>query len=303
MDHSIEPGSIVVGVDGSEHAERAVHWAAEQAELEGRRLVVVSTGGVDAARADERMGVVDAPVDGMQSLLHSATAIATAGVALAERSRPGLTVEALPTVGDPREVLVDLSREAHLIVLGSHGRGPLRSLLLGSVSAAVTKHAACPVVVCRPRRRHDSPRGVLVGADATPESLPVIEFAFEHASRRGQPLTVLHCFWDVVAAVAAYRGMSADELDEPEFQELRMVLSESVAGLREKYPDVPVSLDLRHGLVDEALSRREQSWDLVVVGRHPVDSLPRLLTGSISTTVLERAHTAVAVVPEAPSSS
>lgn len=79
-----------------------------------------------------------------------------------------------------------------------------------------------------------------------------------------------------------------------------MGMSESIAGMREKYPDVPVSLELRHGLVDEAVSPRGRSRALTVVGRHPVNSIGRLLTGSISTAVLERAHGPVAVVPEAP---
>ena len=107
----------------------------------------------------------------------------------------------------------------------------------------------------------------------------------------------------MVAAVAHYKGMSEEDLIPDELQQLHILLSESVAGLREKYPDVPVSLQLRHGLVDEALSPRGASWDLVVVGRHPVDSLDRWLSGSIAIAVLERSHATVAVVPQAAPSS
>lgn len=301
MTHRIEPGSIILAVDGSRHAERATQWAADQAFLEGRRLVVMSAASagrmMDTARPIPRTRL-----DPVEDSVESAENIAEGGVALATQLHPGLMVQALSAIGDPRQILIDLSAQARLIVTGSHGRGAFRSMLLGSVSAAVSRYARCPVMVCRPSIGATG-GGVVVGADGTPESVPVIEFAFEQSSRRGWPLTVLHSFWDVVAAVARYRGMSKEDLNRDELQQLHVLLSESVAGLSEKYPDVPVSLQLRHGLVDEALSPRGASWDLVVVGRHPVDSLDRWLSGSIAIAVLERSHATVAVVPQAARSS
>jgi hypothetical protein len=71
-----------------------------------------------------------------------------------------------------------------------------------------------------------------------------------------------------------------------------------MAAVRARYPDVPVAIELVHGLVDECLSRRQRAWDLIVVGRHPVDSFARRLTGPMATAVLQRAHSVVAVVPE-----
>jgi nucleotide-binding universal stress UspA family protein len=52
-------------------------------------------------------------------------------------------------LGSPAGQLVDASRDADLIVLGSRGRGRLRAGLLGSTSYAVTAHARCPVVIVR----------------------------------------------------------------------------------------------------------------------------------------------------------
>ena len=269
----IGTGSIVVAVDGAQHAERAVGWAADQASLEGRHLIVVSVGEDTGALAD--------------------TAVESAN-----RLHPELSVRALTIPGDPREGLVDLSSQAHLLVVGSRGRGAFKSVMLGSVSAAVSAHAACPVVVCRPDG-HEPGKGVLVGADGTAESLPVIEFAYRQAALRDLPLTVLHCFWDVAAAVAEYRRARGEVADPPELTDLHALLAQSVAGLAETYPDVLVALSLKHGLVDEALAPRAASWDLIVVGRHPMTSLSRVLTGSIATSVVERARTTVAVVPEA----
>jgi nucleotide-binding universal stress UspA family protein len=242
--------SIVAAVDGSAHAERALRWAAEQALLEGRRLVALTAG------------------EGAESVVREA-------VALAQRLYPRLSVEGRSRSGDPRHVLIELSREAQLLVLGSHGRGPLKTLFLGSVSAAVSAHAACPVVVCRPDH---SGRGVLVGADGSPESIPVVEFAYRQASLRQWPLTVMHCFWDAVVIERAIRYDRNWTLDDADAEDLRAVL--------------------KHSLVDEALASSEEPWDLIVVGRHPMTTVTRVFTGSIASAVLERAHSPVAVVPE-----
>jgi nucleotide-binding universal stress UspA family protein len=139
----------------------------------------------------------------------------------------------------------------------------------------------------------------VVGADGTRESLPVVEFAYRQAALRQLPLTVLHSFWDAAVAVAQYREASGRQVEEPDLEDLRSTLATSVAGLAEVYPDVPIRFVLKHGFADEALSPSGKSWDLIVVGRHPKTSVDRLLSGSISRSVLERASSTVAVVPEA----
>lgn len=277
MNHSLEPdnvrGRIVVGVDGSDHADRAVRWAAEQSCLEGRRLAVVSVG-------------EQAPV------------LAREAVDTARLLQPDLAVTGWAVSGDPRQVLLDASRHAYMVVVASRGRGTVTSMLLGSVSAAVSAHAVCPVIVCRPTADGEVQAGLVVGADGTPESLPVVEFAYRQASLRGLPLTVLHSYWDAAAAMAQYREARGEKADWPELDELRASLSTPLAGLAEKYPDVDVTLTLKHGFADEALSPRHGGWAMVVVGHHPMTSLGRLLTGSIATSVIERAHATVAVVPQ-----
>ncbi len=264
----------MVAVDGSEHADRAVRWAAEQAALEHRPLLVVSVG------------------DDVRSLADTAAASA-------RRRHSGVSVTSLARRGDPRATLIELSPRARMLVMGSRGRGTLKSILLGSVSAAVSANAECPVVVCRPASGQHLHNGVIVGADGTAASLPVIEFAYSQAALHGLPLTVLHCFWDAVVAAAGVRQASGALLESSEATQMQVVLGETVAGFSERYPDVPVTLTLQHGLVDEVLSPRGHTWDLIVVGRHPRGSIDRVLAGSISTAVLERARSTVAVVPEA----
>lgn len=193
-ENTVAPGDIVVAVDGSEHAGRALRFAADQAALEARRLVVVSVADVPTAAdwvdADQRW-------DFERDALEQARGLADRAAVEAGRLHAGITVHAFAQTGDPRAVLLELADRARLLVLGSRGRGPVRSMLLGSVSATVSKYAACPVVICRPREHGVAGRGLLVAADTTPESLPVLEFAFEQASLRRLPLTVLHCFWEI----------------------------------------------------------------------------------------------------------
>ena len=293
--HTIPQGSLVVAYDGSEHADRALRWAAVQASLEKRALDVVHVAGISEIPGAPwaGAGMVSALlVDDLRETARSAVEAAAARVV---SRRLDLTTRVHVLDGDPRQVLIDLSQHAHLLVLGSRGRGVVRSLLLGSVSAAVSKHAACPVVVARPTDVDPVGAGVVVGADGSAESVPVIEFAFRQASVRTLPLTVVHCYWD---AAVAYGTINPSAGAAGDTEDLRALLAESVAGLSEKFPDVHVSQRLEHGLVDHVLTSG-RGWDLIVVGRHPRDLWSRTFVGSMATAVLERAHATVAVVPEA----
>lgn len=263
--------AVVVGVDGSPGSVEALAWGAEQAALEGSRLVVAH------GEAPHAHGVVDMRV------LHDAAA----------RQRPDMDVDTYVSATKPRHMLIEASHHARLLVLGSRGRGALRSVVFGSVGASVMRHAVCPVVVTH----HQSARsrsGVLVGADGTEASRPVIEFAFRMASLRSLPLTVVHTTFDVYGSGDLADGTS----DTPNGAELRLLLAESVAGFTEKYPDVRVARRIALGLVDDGLVRGLHPWDVVVVGRHPRHSGLDLLSGSTSTSVLERFGGVVAMVPE-----
>lgn len=294
MNIHVQPGSIVCGVDGSVDAERALHWAAAQASLERRPLAVVTAAGLDRVGSLSWAGAGGTLVIPTDELVGRVTAVAESAAASVRLQRPDLEVAAHAAPGDPRDVLTRLSEGAHLLVLGSRGRGALRSRLLGSVSATVSRHAHCPVVVCRPESAGKVRRGVLVGVDGTPEGRAVLDFAFRIASERKLPLTVLHSFRDVLTAVDGPHlvGRTEEGLDEE-----RLLVGESIAGFAERYPDVHVTTQLARGFPDQCLAADSQRWHLIVVGRHPTDTLSRLLSPTVATAVAEKAHTTVAVVP------
>lgn len=292
----VPPGTVVVGVDGSKSADQAIDWAIEQGALEHRPLTLVhalgplgtsGTAWLDQAGVNQR-DILDAMRADGQSLLDTARDRVA-------RKAPDVEVHEVLRLVDPREALLDLSHRAAMLVLGSRGRGPVRSLVLGSVSVGVSRHASCPVVILRPHNPGVVRRGVLVGADGTERSRASLEFAYRQASLRRLPLTVMHCFWDAQGATSGPHSIP----DSAEgFENERMVLSESLSGMTEKFPDVHVHTELARGLADDCLVRASGQMEMVVVGFHHSGTVSGLVYGSVASTVLEHASCVVAVVPE-----
>lgn len=299
MTTTIASGSIVVAHDHSKHSAAALAWGLEQASLENRPVDIVHLLNVTEVQRAAWLGTSEAGLRWLRGFRdHSLTHLDEVA-ALSRHEYPGLSITTHLLEREARHGLVEISSSAHMLVMGSHGRGPLISPLLGSVSAAVTQQTNCPTVVVRPPAERVSVAptdvGVLVGVDATAESRPVIEYAFWQASLHNLPLTVVHCLRDALAAYAGELGFPT----EGELDQARSMLAESVAGLAEKYPDVAVERQLEMGLLDQVVNSPDRSWDLVVVGGRRHGAWHRLLIGSTTAAVLERAHCPVAVVPEA----
>lgn len=287
-------GTVVVGVAESVFDGSTLRWAAEQAHLEGRDLTLVNAAGpVSGAWSEHGM---DALPNSSALLREHGQRLLDRAHAVVERAVPGLRIHERFEITDPSTLLIELSSHAHLLVLGSRGRGPVRSHLLGSVGLAVVRHARCPVVVHRPG---DHPghvhRGVVAAADATDESTAVLAFAFRHASLRGLPLKVVHYVYDVRSALvgAPMVGSLSEDVEAHE-----LALAESLAGCREDYPDVHLTVETLPALLPEdGLITLSGDADLIVVGTHQRGLLGRFLSGSVSEAVLEHAVGAVAVVP------
>jgi nucleotide-binding universal stress UspA family protein len=140
---------IVVGVDGSEESRAALRWARHEAQLRKAELDVVHvwtypyTGPRTTVTEPRELMELDAAKE-LEQMLSALPADEARGAA------PNVTVHAHVREGNPADVLVQESKDADLLVVGSRGRGGFAALLLGSVSTAVTHHASCPVVVVRP---------------------------------------------------------------------------------------------------------------------------------------------------------
>lgn len=290
----VPAGSIVVGIDGSVPSDAALNWAAQEATLSRRPLVIAHAAPFPAASGSSWLGSmgIDPALVHEQLRTESRTLLDTATERIAA-AHPDLVVHTSMRLADPRQALLDLSAEAHLVVVGSRGLGPMRSFLLGSVSLALSKQSACPVVVVRDRAQAPMPGGVLVALEDGDTG--VLELAFEVASNRSLPLTVLHCFWDVVKVS---QGAVDVADDEPGLETERQLLASAVASLREKYPDVPVHLQLTRGFVDARLIAASAKADLIVVGHQPKPFLDEVVYGSVAPVIVEHATCSVAVVPQ-----
>ncbi len=141
---------VVVGVDGSHVSQGALRMAADEAAKRHvpLRAVRAVEPVVDAA------GMVAGPDD--ETLRRAEAEVADALAAL-RADRPDLVTEVVVTQAHPVEALVSASHLAGLVVIGSRGRGPIRSALLGSVSREVAHRAQCSVLVVRPVSAHKEP--------------------------------------------------------------------------------------------------------------------------------------------------
>jgi nucleotide-binding universal stress UspA family protein len=143
--------SIVVGVDGSGHSHRALIRAIKEAAIHHAPLTVLT---VHQAIMGYAGGPVPYPEDKIETERAREAAQAETDKALAEVGEPrpeSVTVHAVH--GFPAQVLIDASRDADMIVLGSRGVGGFGLLLMGSVTSQVTHHAACPVLIVPPEHR------------------------------------------------------------------------------------------------------------------------------------------------------
>ncbi len=142
--------TIVVGVDGSDGGLRALEWAIQEATFRKMRvraigivqihLVALSVPGYPYA--DERY---------INDLVESVRKMVADQVDAANPDRAvEVTVDAV--MGAPAEVLVEASKGAEMLVVGSRGRGGFTGLLLGSVSQQCVSHAQGPVAVIRERK-------------------------------------------------------------------------------------------------------------------------------------------------------
>jgi nucleotide-binding universal stress UspA family protein len=134
---------IVVGVDGSRSSVAALNWALRQAELTGARLEAVTTWEWPMTPAIGMSPPFDFdPKEDAQKVLDEA-------IASAEPGHDGVSIESKIVGGPAGMALVDASRGADVLVIGSRGHGGLVGLLLGSVSEHCVTHAHSPVLVIR----------------------------------------------------------------------------------------------------------------------------------------------------------
>ena len=285
----VDRPAVVVGVDGSEEARRALRWAATMALRLDRPLKVVHTWLWPAFRVP--LGPVPgaAPSSGLRAAAERVLKEARTDV---EQTAPELALTTSLVYGEASVVLVDMSRDAEMVVIGCRGLGGFSGLLLGSVGLHVSSRAHCPVVVVR---GDDRPAGdVVVGVDGSETSAVALEQAFETCACLGAKLVALTT-WDFPVGLApdTSRGTYQQSLEE----RARTALAHSVAPWRDKHPSVRVAEVVVQGAPAASLIDASHAARLLVVGTHGAGGLRGLVLGSVSHAVLHHAHCPVMTVP------
>lgn len=287
---------VVVAVDGSPASHNAVRWAANTANKRGIPLRLASSYTMPQFLYAEGMVPPQELFDDLQSETMEKIDEARE---IAYQIAPDIKIGHTIAEGSPIDMLLEMSRDVTMIVMGSRGLGGLSGMVMGSVSASVVSHASCPVVVVREDNdiTEDSKYGpVVIGVDGSEVSQKATEIAFAEADARGAELIAVHTWMDMQVQ-ASLAGLSAaqQQWEEVEREQTEM-LAEQLAPLTEQYPEVPVRKIITRDRPVRALCEQADGAQLLIVGSHGRGGFKGMLLGSTSRALLQSAPCPMMVV-------
>lgn len=264
---------IAVCTNDSAQSQAAVLWAARRAHRQGLPLVIVHV-------VDDRW--VAEPYPWFGTLQQAGEELLKTAAGRLEGAVPITPATELLT-GSVGGSLAKYSKKTSMMVVGS-GSGHMGGALADRALQVATG-AKVPVAVVG---THDPEgrSGVVVGVDGSAEATQAVAFAAAEADRDGDELTVVYAVNAPNPVVDA--GLTPAALADAIVEEERVVLSETVAGLKEDYPDLKVNqrLETDKGAVD-ALVDAAAGARLLVVGSRGRGAFKRLLLGSTAHGVLK----------------
>ena len=304
---------IVVGYDASPEAQYALDWASQTARRRGMGVRLLHCVPASVAPMYPAMQ----PLPGPDALDAAAQPVLDEGVRRAEAALDTAHISTLATVGSPSAMLVEQSKDARMVVVGTRGRGRLLGGLLGSTAYTVTAHAHCPVVVVRVPPGGEEAEGgrtepagaggavlpgparrVVVGVD---DSEPA-EFAVEEGARIAESAGAsLHVV--TVATVASMESWAyvetssaGDEHTHEVRREAERILESAAERARRAAPEVVIETEVLYGEPGHALADMGSTAGLLVVGSRGRGGFAGLLLGSVSHAVIHEAECPVMVV-------
>jgi len=279
----------VVGVDGSDDSRTALAWAVAQATGRDVQILALCTWLAPILPSD----AIGQPAllmdwDRFEAELrrHLDEIIASvrfAGVA------EGPEITARVEQGRAAHLLIENSREAELLVVGTKGRGGLSGVMLGSISQQCATHAAVPVAVVPAGVRCAPVRRLVVGYDGSHNARMAVEWALRFAPAAAQV--------DVVRAVEIVPWLDEADVRERFPTEVDQASKEFEAEMDELDPTRRANRSLKLQDARQALCEAVQDSDLMVLGARGHGRLGAVLLGSVSTWMLHGASHATVIVP------
>lgn len=278
---------VVVAVDGSAASNNAVRWAANTATKRDIPLRLAASYTMPQFLYAEGMVPPQELFDDLQAeTMEKIEAART----IAHETAPEIKIGHTIAEGSPIDMLLEMSHDVTMLVLGSRGLGGLSGMVMGSVSSSVVAHAECPVVVVREDNpvNEDTKYGpVVVGVDGSEVSQKATEYAFAEASARGAELVAVHTWMDMQVQ-SSLAGLSAaqQQWEDVEAGQVQM-LTERLAPLVEEYPDVPLKKVIARDRPVRALTEQAEGAQLLVTGSHGRGGFQGMLIGSTSRALLQ----------------
>ena len=275
------PPAVVVGIDGSRSALDAALWAVDEAVGRDIPLRLVYAIAPDDAHDSD-------PNEAARKLAAAEVAVRYAFTAVQSTDKP-VKIEVEILQGPPVRALLDASRNAAMVCVGSIGLKHFQDGRIGSTAAALASAAHCPVAIVR---GHDplraAQRWVAVEVDSPPAGDAALRHGLEEARLRGAPLRVL----------ATWQSRFTDIHDNDAVTDgnrlAKAALERRLEQWRKRYPDLDVRAVAVHGNALSYLAKNGDSIQLLVVGHERGDGI-RELVGAPGCAALNGANVSVLV--------
>ena len=187
------PGTVVVGVDGSEGSLHALDWAIDAAAGRGATLRLVYAMGLPLVTVPLGGPIRTAP---SPEVSQAAKALLEEALRRVQEAAPSLRAVTEVSRAEAHHALLKSAQDAELLVVGSRGYSGVASLFLGSVAQRVASHATCPVVVVPPTSQEAAARRgrVVVGVDGSEHAAAALRFALVEAERLRAELVAVYAW-------------------------------------------------------------------------------------------------------------
>lgn len=286
---------LVVGVDGSTESAVALRWAVEEAGRRGLALKLVYALAIPVV--SDAYGMVMTRPDVDELAEYSQQLLAAAEQAVLAQD-PTVEVSTELRDGSPAGVLLEASRHAAGVVVGTRGLGAISGRLLGSVAVRLAAKAFSPVYVIPPEWDPVTCAGdpVVVGVDGSDHSEAALALALEVARRREAPVKAVIAY-HVPWLARPVEPQLIEQLHESERALCRRTVEHALEKVRtDADAATTVEISVVEGKPAEALVAAGKRAMLTVVGSRGRGAISRALLGSVSRAVMQETARPLAVV-------